>query len=53
MKNKDFDDLVESIKQAGKIRRGEMKASRIVEFEPADIKEIRPLTECFQVTRFF
>ena len=41
MKNKDFDDLVKSIKQAGKIRRGEMKASRIVEFAPADIKEIR------------
>ncbi len=41
MKKQDFDNLVESIKQAGKIRRGEMKASRIFQFGPADIKGIR------------
>ena len=41
MNNKDFDKLTESIKQAGKIRRGEMKASRIFQFDPADIKGIR------------
>ena len=41
MSNKDFDKLAESIKQAGKIRRGEMKASRIFQFGPADIKGIR------------
>lgn len=41
MKKRDFDDLVESIKQAGKIRRGEMKPSRIFDFSPADIKSIR------------
>jgi putative transcriptional regulator len=41
MKEHDFDNLVESIKQAGKIRRGEMKAERIFDFAPADIKEIR------------
>ena len=41
MNNKDFDKLAESIKQAGKIRRGEMKASRIFQFGPADIKGIR------------
>mgnify|MGYP001090711377 CR=1 FL=1 len=41
MNNKDFDKLAESIKQAGKIRRGEMKASRIFQFSPADIKGIR------------
>ena len=41
MKNEDFNKLVKSIKQAGEIRRGKMKASRIFEFEPADIKEIR------------
>ena len=29
------------MKQAGKIRRGKMKASRIFEFAPADIKKIR------------
>lgn len=41
MKNQDFDNLVQSIKQAGKIRRGQMKASRIFQFAPADIKKIR------------
>ncbi|MFQ6093874.1 MAG: NadS family protein [bacterium] len=41
MRTQDFDNLVESIKQAGKIRRGETKASRTFEFEPADIKNIR------------
>ena len=41
MNNKDFDKLAESIKQAGKIRRGEMKTSRIFQFGPADIKGIR------------
>ena len=41
MKNQDFNNLVKSIKQAGKIKRGKMKASRIFEFAPADIKKIR------------
>lgn len=41
MKKQDFDNLVESVKQAGKIRRGEMKASRTFKFSPADIKGIR------------
>jgi putative transcriptional regulator len=41
MRERDFDKLVESIKQAGKIRRGEMKASRSFDFKPADIKSIR------------
>lgn len=41
MKEQDFDNLVKSIKQAGKIRRGETKAGRVHEFAPADIKEIR------------
>uniref|UniRef100_UPI004056DC6C hypothetical protein n=1 Tax=Candidatus Electronema sp. TaxID=2698783 RepID=UPI004056DC6C len=39
MKEHDFDNLVESIKQAGRIRRGEMKAGRIFEFYPVTIKE--------------
>lgn len=39
-KNK-FDQLVESIKQAGKIKRGELKPAREFHFSPADIKEIR------------
>ena len=41
MKKKDFDNLIGSIKQAGKIKRGEMKASRTFQFNPADIKGIR------------
>ena len=41
MKKKDFDNLVGSIRQAGKIRRGEMEASRAFQFDPADIKSIR------------
>lgn len=41
MKKQDFDNLLESIKQAGKIRRGEMKPGRIFTFSPADIKSIR------------
>lgn len=41
MKEQDFNNLVKSIRQAGKIRREEMKASRVHEFIPADIKAIR------------
>jgi putative transcriptional regulator len=41
MRKEDFDKLVKSIKQAGKIRRDEMKASRTFDFKPADIKSIR------------
>jgi len=41
MKQRDFDKLVASVRQAGKIRRGEAKPSRIFRFKPADIKAIR------------
>ncbi|MCK4578417.1 MAG: helix-turn-helix domain-containing protein [Candidatus Marinimicrobia bacterium] len=41
MKTDNFDNLVNSIKEAGKIRRGEMAPSRTFKFEPADIKAIR------------
>ena len=41
MKEKDFNDLVKSVKQAGRIRRGKMRAARIFTFRPADIKSIR------------
>lgn len=41
MKSNEFDKLVTSIKQAGKIKRGEMPASRRFEFLPPQIKEIR------------
>lgn len=41
MKEKDFDNLVKSVRQAGKIKRGKMKPSRSFQFDPADIKGIR------------
>ncbi len=41
MKKQDFDELTESIQQAGRIRRGEAKPSRVVEFTPVDVKAIR------------
>jgi putative transcriptional regulator len=41
MKKRDFDKLVKSVKQAGKIKRGKMKAARKFEFRPADVKAIR------------
>jgi putative transcriptional regulator len=41
MKKKDFDNLTASIREAGRIRRGEAKASRVREFDPVDVKTIR------------
>ncbi|NCI76994.1 NadS family protein [Acinetobacter kanungonis] len=40
MDNNLFDDLVASIKEAGAIKRNEMKASRVSELELPDIKEV-------------
>ncbi|HWI18740.1 MAG TPA: NadS family protein [Vicinamibacterales bacterium] len=41
MKAEAFEELVASVKQAGRIRRGESKPARITTFKPADIKAIR------------
>jgi putative transcriptional regulator len=41
MKKKDFENLVESVRQAGRIRRGEAEPSRVTEFAPVDVKSIR------------
>ncbi len=41
MKEKDFNNLVKSIKQAGKIKKGKLVPSRKFEFSPLDIKTIR------------
>jgi putative transcriptional regulator len=41
MNKNDFDNLVESIKQAGKIKKDQMKASRITEYKTPNIKAIR------------
>ncbi len=41
MNKKEFKKLVASVKQAGKIKRGEMKASRVVDLKPMDIRKVR------------
>lgn len=41
MKEKDFRDLVTSIKQAGAIRRRERRASRVFDFNPEDVRAVR------------
>jgi putative transcriptional regulator len=41
MKQDAFNDLVASVRQAGRIRRGTLKAARITEFRPADVKAVR------------
>lgn len=41
MKKELFEDLVSSIKEAGKIHRGEAKATRTFVFQPADVRAIR------------
>ena len=43
MKQNDFDDLIKSVRQAGKIRRKKMRPSRTTAFKPAAIKRIRAL----------
>jgi putative transcriptional regulator len=41
MNNDDFDNLVQSIRQAGAIRRGETKPSRVTELNLVDVKRVR------------
>jgi len=41
VKQKDFDRLVASVKQAGAIRRGQLKPRRVTEFRPEDVRAIR------------
>ena len=41
VKKSDFDQLVQSVRQAGQIKRGRIKATRVAEFDPADVKAIR------------
>ena len=37
----DFKRLVTSVKQAGKIRRGQLRPARVITFKPADVRAIR------------
>lgn len=41
MKNEEFDKLVQSIKQAGQIRRGKKRPSRVFRFSLPDVKKTR------------
>ena len=41
MNKKDFDSLLKSVKQAGRIKRGKMKPSRVYSFSVPDVKAIR------------
>jgi len=41
MKDEAFQELLTSVKQAGKIRRGKLKPARATTFRPADVKGIR------------
>jgi putative transcriptional regulator len=41
MKQKGFDELIKSVREAGKIKRGQMAPSRRFTFGPVDIREIR------------
>jgi putative transcriptional regulator len=41
MKQGAFDRLTESVRQAGAIRRGAARPSRVFKFAPADVKAIR------------
>lgn len=41
MKADAFGELLASVRQAGAIRRGTLKPSRVVKFRPADVKVVR------------
>jgi putative transcriptional regulator len=41
VKQKDFGDLVKSVRQAGQIRRRKMRPSRVTTFKAADVRAIR------------
>lgn len=41
MKKKDFQQLVSSVREAGKIKRGKKRPSRVFQFKPAEVKRVR------------
>jgi putative transcriptional regulator len=41
VKDAAFRDLLTSVRQAGAIRRGRLKPSRVATFKPADVKAVR------------
>lgn len=48
MKTQDFEELLESVRQAGKIKRGEMQASRRFVMDEPDVAVIRQKYEMSQ-----
>ena len=41
MKKAAFEELLSSVRQAGRIRRGAQRASRVTEFRPANVRAVR------------
>ncbi|MGI8782604.1 MAG: NadS family protein [Acidobacteriota bacterium] len=41
MKDAAFQEMIESVRQAGRIRRGTLKPTRTTVFRPADVKGVR------------
>ena len=41
MREQDFNELVTSIQEAGEIKRGSRKPSRVFEIKPVDVKAVR------------
>ncbi|HPR82748.1 MAG TPA: NadS family protein [Pontiellaceae bacterium] len=41
MKKELFNELAASLEEAGKIRKGQLKAARAFEYQPIDVKKIR------------
>lgn len=41
MKDTAFEELLTSVRQAGRIRRGTLRPSRVTSFRPADVRAVR------------
>jgi putative transcriptional regulator len=41
MKDDAFQELLTSVRQAGRIRRGKLRPSRVSEFRPSDVRAVR------------
>jgi putative transcriptional regulator len=41
MKHTAFEEMLTSVRQAGRIRRGALKPSRVTELRPADVRAVR------------
>lgn len=48
MKHRDFQKLVSSVRQAGRMHRGELRPSRVTTLDAADVREIRDGLELTQ-----